>query len=350
MVMSTKKILIALLFLLAWLITGSVLANQNVLNVYNWSEYMPDIVLKQFEQQTGIHVNYLTYDSDETLYAKLKADPNLGFDVVFPSAHYVKRMVDEHMLRPLDPSQLPNAKYINPLLMNRSFDPHNEYSMPYTWGTTGIVVNKRYHNPKEFNRWSDFWNPKYKNQLLMLDDMREVFGLALFDLGYSFNDRNPEHIKQAYEKLRQLLPNIKLFNSDAEINIYIDEDATIGIGYNGDVHLAQEENPNIVFIYPQGHFPLWIDCGAVPINAPHFNNAMKFLNFIMEPKIAKEIAIYTGYTSPNLAAVKMMPHSWQENKVLNPSKQLLKRAEVESDVGPALKIYEKYWQLLKLGG
>ncbi len=341
-----RKIFALLLFLFCPLVFA---ANTQILNVYNWASFMPPDVLTKFQKATGIRVNYLEYDSDETLYAKLKADPNSGFDVIVPTNYYVQRMWQEGMLQPLDKSKIPNLKYINPVLLNKEYDPSNRYSVPYMWGTTGIVVNTLYHDPSKITHWSDLWDPQYKNQLLMLDDMREVFGVALMDLGYSYNEKNPEHIKQAYQRLRELLPNIKLFNSDAEINIYIDEDASMGIGWNGDIHLVQEENPNVQFIYPQGHFPLWIDCAAIPKNAPHYQNALTFINFISQPQIAKEIAIYNGYTSPNLAAVKLMPKSWQENTVLNPPKSVLARAEVEADVGPADAVYEKYWQLLKLG-
>jgi len=325
-------------------------ASDNVLNVYNWSSYLPKSLITQFEQQTGIHVNYMEFDSDETLYAKLKADPHIGFDIIVPSSYYVQRMIQQNMLRKLDKRSLTHIKYINPALLNKKYDPGNQYSIPYTWGITGIVVNDKYHNPKDFTRWQDFWNPKYKNQLLILNDMRETFGMALMSMGYSFNDKNPEHIKAAYQKLRQLLPNIKLFNSDAEDNIYIDKDATLGMGWNGDIHLVQKESPHIKFIFPKPKFAVWIDCLAIPKYAPHYKNAIKFIQFLTQPKVAKEIALYIGYSSPNLAAIKMMPKKIRDNTMLNPTPAMMKHAIIESDVGSTNKIYEKYWQLLKLGG
>lgn len=326
------------------------LANSQVLNVYNWEGYMPESLVQQFEKETGIRVHYIEFNSDEVLYAKLKADPKIPFDIIVPTSYYVQRMIREGMLKKLDKHALTNLKYINPALLNKAYDPQNQYSIPYVWGATGIVVNDRYHNPKDFTDWQDFWKPQYKNQLLMLNDMREVFGMALMSMGHSFNDKNPVHIKAAYEKLKKLLPNIKLFNSDAQDNIYIDEDATLGMGWNGDIHLVQEENPNVKFIFPKTKFAVWLDCLAIPKNAPHYQNAIRFIQFVMRPKIAEEIALYNGYSSPNLAAIKMMPKALQNNTQLNPTPKMLKRAVFEADVGDANKIYEKYWELLQLGG
>lgn len=339
-----KKILTAALLLFS--ITA--FANKNVVNVYNWSNYLPNKIIREFEKQTGIHVNYSEFNSNNTLYTKLKADPKIGYDIVVPSSYYVDLMRQQGMLRKLDHSQLSNMKYLNPLLLNRSFDPHNEYSIPYFWGSTGIVVNDRYHNPKNFQTWNTLWNKKYRNQLLILNDPRESFAMALLSLGYSVNDRNPKHLKQAYEKLRKLMPNIKLFNSDAEDNIYIDADTTLGIGWSGDIYLSWQENKHLHFIYPKPHFPIWIDCAVIPKYAPHYQNALKFLNFIMQPKIAAEMSKSIGYSTPNLAGMKLLPKKIRNNPILNPSQQTLKRGIVESDLGKSDAIYEQYWQLLKL--
>lgn len=337
------------LILFLMLLCQNIFAVDKVLNVYNWANFMPNSVIKQFERETGIHVNYMEYDSNELLYAKLKTNPNIGFDVIVPSSYVVQRMAREGMLHVLDPAKIPNIKNLNPFLMNREFDPHNQYSLPYMWGTTAIVVNQKFFNPQDFNHWTDLWDPKYKNQLLLLDDMREVFSVALIVLGYSVNETNPEHIREAYEKLRALLPNIKLFNNDAQQNIYVDEDATLGIGYNGDIYQVQQENPRVTFVYPKDPFTIWIDCISIPKNAPHLENAFKFLNFINRPDMAAKIAENNGFSSPNSAAFPYLPKSMQQSTVMNPPMQDLKRSVMENDVGNTIVIYEKYWELLKLG-
>ncbi len=338
-----------LMFYLLIIFTIPSFANDKILNVYNWSNYMPNDVLAQFEKETGIHVNYSTYSGNDMLYAKLKADPNAGYDVIVPSSYYVARMQKQGMLQKLDKSQLPNIKYLNQSLMGKPFDPKNDYSMPYFWGSTGIVVNKLYFDPSKITRWSDLWKPEFYNQLLLTNDPHDVFSMALVVLGYPANDTNSQHIYQAYLKLQQLLPNVRLFNSDvAKVN-YIDEDSTIGMGYSGDTYQAQLENPNLVYIYPQDGFVVWIDCISIPKNAPHLKSAYKFINFLMRPDIAAKLGIELGYASPNEGAIKLMPAKMRNNSIIYPDAKTLARAQFETEPGSTARLYEKYMEKLKVG-
>jgi spermidine/putrescine transport system substrate-binding protein len=322
---------------------------KQILNVYNWADYLPNTVIKQFEQETGIQVNYTEYDSNETLYAKLKTSPQAGYDVIFPSSYFVDRMRKENMLLKLDMAKLSNVRHLNPELMHQAFDPHNEFSVPYLWGTTGIVINKKFIKPNTVKSWSDFWRPEYQNQLLLFDDVREVFAIALFRLGYSINDTNSEHIKQAYMLLKQLWPNIKLFNIEAEQNIYIDEDAFIGMGLNGEIFNAISENPNLEYIYPKDGFEIWMDSITIPKNAPHKEAAYQFINFLLRPEIAKEISISLGFSTPNLSAAHMLPDEMRNSPIVNPDNHILKRGQYLIDLGETNMLYEKYWNKLKTG-
>jgi len=322
---------------------------QQVLNLYAWSGYLPDEVADQFEKETGIHINYATYDSNETMYAKLKANPNAGYDLVIPSTYFIDRMWQQGMLQKIDHKKLVNLNNLNPDLMNKSYDPHNNYSIPYVWGTTAIVVNSKYIDPKSVTSWSDFWQPRFYNKLLLLDDTREIFSMALITMGYSANDTNPEHIKQAYYKLQQLMPNVKLFNDEAIQSIYIDEDATVGMGWGGEIFQAIQENPAIHYIYPKEGFVLWIDSMAIPQGAKNIDSAYKFINFVLRPDIAKKVSIDTGNPSPNLAAIKLMPPEIQHDPVIYPDKATLSRGQLQTDVGAAAEVYEKYMEQLKIG-
>lgn len=324
-------------------------ANANVLNIYNWADYMPLSVIKKFEHETGIQINYTEYDSNETMYAKLKSNPNLGYDIIFPSSYYVDRMRKENMLLPLDKVQLTNFHHLKPTLLNQPFDLQNKYSVPYLWGTTAIVTNTKYIASHSVTGWSDFWKKEFKNQLLLFDDMREVFAIALFHLGYSINDTHPEHIKQAYEDLKNLWPNVKLFNSEAQQNIYIDEDVLIGMGLSGEIFNAKSENPYLEYTYPKEGFEIWMDCVAIPKNAPHQKEALQFINFLLRPEIAKEIAQTLSFSTPNETAVKLLPKKMQESEIVNPSTSVIKRAQFLIDLGDANALYEKYWNLLKIG-
>jgi spermidine/putrescine transport system substrate-binding protein len=323
-------------------------AADNSVNVYTWSGYIPNEVIQKFTKETGIQVNISEYDSNETMYAKLKAS-SAGYDVIIPSSYFVERMMRQNMLHKLDKSQIPNFKNLKHTLLNEPYDPNNDYSIPYLWGTTGIVVNSKYFKKGEITSWKDLWNPKYKNQLMMLNDVRDVFAMALLALGYSVNDSDPKHIERAYLKLKELLPNIKIFNSDAEQTIYIDEDAILGMGYNGDIHLTQKENPDVQFIYPKEGFTIWIDCLAVVKNAPHLANTYKFINFLLRPDVAKITSEETGYATPNEAAIKLMPKEYRGDKTINPDALTLKRGRIQSDTTDVLPIYAKYWELLKIG-
>jgi spermidine/putrescine transport system substrate-binding protein len=184
----------------------------------------------------------------------------------------------------------------------------------------------------------------------MLDDMRSVFSMAMLTLGYSINDTNPEHVREAYLKLKSLLPNIKLFNSDSADNLFIDEDIIIGMNFNGDTFRDLAENPNLKYIYPKEGFVIWIDNIAIPKGAPHLQNAYKFINFLLRPDIAKEIALVQHYSSPNLAAAKLLPQDWRENPIFNPDPEILKRGQSQLDLGNADAIFGKYWEMLKIGG
>lgn len=330
-------------------VISSIVSAKEILNVYNWADYMPSTVIKQFEKETGIQINYTEYDSNETLYAKLKSNPKLGYDVIFPSSYYVSRMRKEQMLLPLNIKRLQNFNFLNQSLLNQNFDPNNKYSVPYLWGTTAIVINKKFLAPQSITSWRDLWNPTLKNQLLLFDDMREVFAIALFRLGYSINDTDQKHIAEAYQALKLLWPNIKLFSLEAEQNIYIDEDAYIGMGLNGEIFNAISENPNLIYIYPKEGFEIWVDNIAIPKNAPHLDNALRFIDFLLRPEIAAKIATATGFSTPNRAAIPLLPKGMRESAIANPSNDIIKKGQYLMDVGEANRIYEQYWNKLKIG-
>lgn len=339
-------------FFMLWLVllARPVYAEENIVNIYNWSNYISNDVLKEFTRETGIKVNYTTYDSNETLYAKLKANPHTGYDVIVPSTYFVDRMRQQGMLQALDKSRLPNFKNLNPALLNKTYDPGNHYSIPYFWSSTGIVVNSKLHSTQALQAWADLWNPRYQNQLLLLDDVHEVFSMALMVLGYSPNDTCPEHIRQAYLKLKALMPNVRLFNNDGVKSLFIDEDLSVGMAWNGDIYQAVQENPALRFIYPKEGFVISIDSMAIPIGALHVNNAYIFINFILRPDIAKKLSLATGYPTPNLAAYKLMPKAILNNSMIYPDKKTLQRSVVQVDVGAAESVYQHYWELLKIGG
>jgi spermidine/putrescine transport system substrate-binding protein len=325
-------------------------ANDNVVNVYTWSQELPSDVIKAFEHETGIRVNYSTFDSNEMMFAKLRASNTSSFDLIEPSSYYIDRMRHQNMLTKLDRSKLSNFSNLDPAFLNRAYDPKSAYSVPFIWGVTGIFLNKGYFTTTNLAHWSDLLDKKYLNQLMVLDDPRESFSMALLMLGYSINDTDPAHIKQAYLKLRKLMPNIRLFNTDAVISIIIDEDATIGLAWNGDLFKATAENSKLKFIYPHDGFEIWVDNFAIVKNSPHEENAYKFLNFLMRADIAKAVSLKINYATANLAAKNLLPVAIKNNTTLYPSYQTLAHGQFQTDIGDAtFALLEKYWEQLKMG-
>jgi spermidine/putrescine transport system substrate-binding protein len=336
------------LMILFFSLSTAAFANDSVVNVFVWSNYIPKEVIDLFEKETHIKVNLSEYDGNEELYAKLKANPNGGYDVVIPSSYYIQRMSQEGMLQHIDKTAVPNHRYINPLLLNKTFDPHNQYSFPYLWGTTGIGLDTRYWDPKTIHRWSDLWQPRFKNQLLLYNDSREVFAIAMIVLGYSINESDPNRIHEAYQRLRLLIPNVRLFSTGAATNVFADDDATIGMAESGDIVRARLANPYLVYIYPKDGFAIWEDCLAIPARAPHVQNAERFIDFLMRPKIAAIISLIQGYASPNIKARQFLPKKARDNPLLYPDAATLKRGQMEEDVPLVRALYLHYWEWLKL--
>lgn len=321
-------------------------ANEKVLYVYNWSEYMPDSVLKNFTKETGIKVKYSTYDSNEAMYAKIKTIGSSSYDVIVPSTYYVNKMSKENLLLKLDKSKLPNYKNLDKKLLSRPFDPNNDYSIPYVWGSTGISYNANLVKEK-IDSWKNLWNPEYKNSILLNDDMREVFGIALKVLGYSSNSTNPKEIEEAYKKLKELLPNVKMFYSESQKQVYLNEEVKLGMNFNGEGFMANEENEAIKYIYPKEGALLWIDSLVIPKGAKNIDNALAFINYLLKPEVSKIISEEIGYASPNAKTLELLDEKTRNNRMIYPNDEDLVNSELQLDVGEALPVYEKYWEKLK---
>ncbi len=330
-------------------IFASIAAASSV-SVSVWAEEIPDSVFIAFEKETGIHVNRTSFDSNEILYTKLRAEKSPGYDIVEPSSYYVERMRHEGMLEKLDQSRLPGLKHLDPFFAHQTYDPFYHYSIPLLWGITGIFVNKHYFSQTSMTRWSDLLTSRYANQLMLLDDPREAFSMALLMLGYSINDRSPVHIREAAEKLHALMPNIRLFNTDAVRSLMIDEDAVAGMIWNADLTNAYAENKQLAFVFPKEGFEIWVDNLVILKTAPNKENAYKFLEFLLRPEISKEITLATGYATANASAKKLLPPEIRNNQTLYPPLSVLKKGEFQTDIGDdTFALYEKYWEALKMG-
>jgi spermidine/putrescine transport system substrate-binding protein len=323
-------------------------AARSVVNVYVWGGEIPKQVIHAFERSTGIKVNFSTYESNETLYAKLKANKHGIYDVILPSSYYVERMRTQGMLTPLDKTQLSHLSHLDPFFTNNDYDPHNQYSIPLIWGTTGIFYNQNKTQIKPTS-WQDLWHPQFKNALLLLDDAREVFSMALLHLGYTPNDANPQHIKEAYETLLSLTPNIKLFTTEGIQALLIDEDVDVGMAWNGDAYKARVENKALQFVYPTEGFVIWVDCLAIPANPPHLKEAYAFIQFMLQPDIAKQMGLMQGHAITNATGQSLLPQNIQHDPMIYPPATQLTHGHFQGYPGEeAIDLYNAYWQALKL--
>jgi spermidine/putrescine transport system substrate-binding protein len=258
-------------------------------------------------------------------------------------------MAKEGLLTKIDKNKLPNFKNINKALLYQSFDTKNDYSVPYLWGSTGISYNSEMIENGAVTSWADLWKKEYKKSILLTDDLREVFGMSLKVLGYSANDTDPAHIEQAYKKLLQLKPNIKVYNSESPKQVYLSEEVKLGMNFNGENYMANLESDAIKYVYPKEGVILWVDSLVIPKNAKNIDNAHKFINFLLKPEIAKIISEEIGYASPNALAVNLLDKKARNNRIIYPTATDLKNSEFQTDIGDAIKIYEKYWVKFKSG-
>ena len=282
---------------------GAQADDANTLYFYNWTEYVPPGLLEQFTKETGVKVIYSTYESNESMYAKLKTWKDGAYDLVVPSTYFVAKMRNEGMLQKIDKAQLSNFKNLDPNLLNKPFDPNNDYSIPYIWGATAIGVNTDVVDAKSVQSWADLWKPEYKQSLLLTDDAREVFQMALRKLGLSGNTRDPKEIDAAYEELKKLMPNVLAFNSDNPGNPYMEGEVNLGMIWNGSAYVARQAGTPLEVVWPKEGGIFWMDNLAIPANAKNKAGALKLINFLLRPDVAAKVAETIGYPTPDRKSV-----------------------------------------------
>lgn len=317
------------------------------LYVYNWTEYVPSSLLEQFKKETGIEVIYSTFESNEEMYSKLKLSKGSTYDIVFPSSYYVGKMAKEGMLAELDKSKLSNLKNVSAELMGKPFDPENKYSLPYVYGLTGIGVNAKDFDPATINSWGDLWKSEYKGKVLLMNDPREVFHIALLLDGKSPNTEKEDEIKTAYERLKKLVPNVLVFNSDSPEMPYLQGEVSVGMQWSGSAYRAKQENPDLKFIFPKEGAIVWMDNYVIPKNAANKEAAHKFINFLLRPESAKEVIETMGFSMPNEGVKALLKPEVASDSLLFPPKAEIEKGILQADVGKAVETYEKYWNELK---
>ena len=324
------------------------MAFSNKLYIYGWFGSIPDNIINKFTQETGIKVFLSSYENNETMYAKLMLlGKQPSYDIVFPSTYFIQRMVKNNLLEELDKSKVPNIQNINENVLNLDFDPKNKFSIPYVMWFTGIMYNSKFVDRK-INSWNDLFDPKYRKRVLLLDDVREVFHIALNLLGYDVNTVDENEIKNAYDELKSILPNINLFASESTKKYYLSEDVVIGMNWNGDAYEAMLEDEDLKFVYPKEGAIFSMDNFVILKNAKNKENAYKFIDFICRPEIAKEIIEEIGLSTPNLAVKNLLNSELKNNKTIFPSPEVINKSIIHNDLGESIRLYTKYWNMLKV--
>lgn len=324
-------------------------SGDNQLIVYNWGEYLDPDALDLFEEETGIDVIYEEYETNEIMYPKVQSGA-IAYDIVVPSDYMVQRMIENDLLAEINFDNIPNLKYIGDVYMEQSkqFDPENKYSVPYLWGTVGILYNKTMVD-EPVDSWSILWDEKYKEQILMQDSVRDAFGITLKYLGYSLNSTDLDELHEAQKLLIEQKPLVQAYVVDQVRDKMIGNEAALGVIYSGEALYCQRENPDLEYVIPKEGSNIWIDSIVIPKNAKHKENAEKFINFLCRPDIAKMNFDYITYSIPNVGGQQLIEDPAIRNSpIAFPDASQLTNCETFRFLGDKNdRIYTELWREIK---
>ena len=325
---------------------GSSAESKGEVNVYNWGEYIDETLLDEFTQQTGIKVNYTTYSDNESLYSMLSSG-TADYDVIIPSDYMISRLISEDMLEKLDFDNIPNYNYIDDAYKSLEYDPDNEYSVAYTWGTVGIIYNTTMLDYVP-DSWSVLWDENLSGQILMFDNSRDALGIALKYLGYSQNTTDEAQIKEAVDLLIEQRPLVQSYVMDQIFDKLEGGEAAVGPYYAGDAITMIAENPDLAFVTPKEGTNLFVDAMCVPKGAANKANAEAFINFMCAPEnMAKNIE-FIGYSSPSSAARELLSDDLKNSEIAYPDASLLANDDTFINLPQAtLDLYDSEWVRLR---
>lgn len=307
---------------------------QNItLNVYNWGEYISDgsdeslNINREFEKRTGIKVLYSTFASNEELYAKLKSG-GASYDVIIPSDYMASRMIKEDMVQPINYDNVPNFKYIMDNFKNPEYDPENRYTVPYTWGTVGIIYNTTMVDEADVNTWDVLWNAKYFGDILMFSNSRDAFGISLKRLGYSFNTENPDELREACDALKEQKSLVQAYVMDEIFDKMQGGEAALAPYYAGDAIIMIETNPDLAFSVPEEGTNRFVDAMCIPKSAQNKEAAELYINFMCETEVALANCDYIGYSTPHSLAYEELDDEVKNDEIAYPSDEVIAKTEI----------------------
>lgn len=325
------------------------------INVYNWGEYIPDgtegmiNVNELFTQKTGIKVNYITYPSNEEMYAKLKSG-GVSYDIVIPSDYMIERMINEGMIQELDFSNIPNYKYILDRYKSLSYDPDNKYSVPYTVGMVGLIYNTKMVEGTP-DSWSILWDEAYKGKILQFDNSRDAFAIAQFLLGIDVNTEDHTLWDKAADKLIEQKPLVKKYVMDEVFNMMESGEAALAPYYAGDFLSMVENNPDLAFVYPKEGTNFFVDAVCIPTSAKNKAGAEAYINFLLEPDIALAIAECICYASPHSEVLNNPDYEYYQDPILYPADEMYENTQNYMNLSQhTLQYVNSLWDNIYISG
>jgi len=340
-----KLVLMASLAVVLFGLTGCSSGNKNgTLNLFMWTEYIPDSVITGFEKETGIDVKMQTFSNNEEMLAKVQGSSSGTYDIVCPSDYMVENMISQDMLLGLDKTKLTNLGNIDTAYLNPSYDPESNYSVPYLGGAGVIIYNKNMVEAgANFTSYDELFNPAYANSIVVLDDFRAIIGATALSMGYDFNETDETKLKEIKDKMLTLKPNIKSLDSDSPKTLLITEETGIGLIWSGEAAIALEENKNLDIAFPDKGMYLFLDNLCITKDAKNAENAYKFIDYVLKAEVNKEISSEFPYLNPNKAGVALMDDAYKNNKAISiPSEEIAKGFYVKN-IGKTVDIYSEIW-------
>lgn len=343
------------LSLTAGLLTGCVYSrdslggdtSSNVVNVYNWGEYIDESVLKDFEAATGIKVNYQMYDNNETMYSKI-AGGGANYDVVIPSDYMVARLIEEDLVAPLNFDNIPNFADIDPALKNPAYDPENLYSVPYMWGLMGVIYNTKAVDEADLGSWNLLWNEKYAGDILMIDNSRDAIGIALKRLGCSYNTTDESQVRQAVDLLVEQWPIVQAYVMDDIFQKLEGANAYVGTYYYGDYLTMYENNPDLGFYIPEEGTNIYVDAMCILKDAPNKENAEAFINYMCSTQAGLKNCEAIWYSSPLLSVREELDPEIADDPYAYPDADIMAKCESYAGLPQnILDLYDSEWIRLK---
>lgn len=319
---------------------------QEVVNVFNWGENIDESIFDDFEEQTGIKVNYKVYESNEQLYTMLKQG-GVNYDVIIPSDYMISRMIDEDMLEKIDYANVPNLSNIDSQYLNLEFDPNQEYSVPYTWGVVGIIYNTKTVT-EPVTSWATLFDEKYSGSILQFDNSRDAMATALFYLGYDINTIDKAQLDEAFDLLTKQKPILQGYYMDQQFDKLEGGEAAIGVYYAGDAVTMMSNNPDLAFVVPSEGSNFFVDAMCIPKGAANKANGEAFINFMCEDEIVIRNMEVTGYATPSASAYAILDDELKNNPIIFPDKSILDNCQTYVNLpSETLELYNDYWTKLK---